>query len=166
MCVDAIDPYGQLLAPISSTTAVSEYKYAGKEWDALSTSYDFGARRYMPSIPRWTTMDPLAERYYSISPYVYCAGNPVNLVDKWGRSVYRFDHVTGTVHLFEENDDEYDEIRKFKYNRKTGEYTPSGLIIGRIEKGILQDGMNFNTDNYIEITDKNMAHRIISVFTD
>ena len=36
--------YGQLLAPISSTSAVSEYKYAGKEWDALSTSYDFGAR--------------------------------------------------------------------------------------------------------------------------
>ena len=30
-------------------------------------------------------MDPLAEKYYSISPYVYCARNPVNLVDEEGR---------------------------------------------------------------------------------
>ena len=26
-------------------------------------------------------MDPLSEKYYHISPYAYCAGNPVNLVD-------------------------------------------------------------------------------------
>ncbi len=34
-------------------------------------------------------MDPLAEKYYSISPYAYCAGNPVNLVDPDGH----FPHV-------------------------------------------------------------------------
>jgi len=83
----AINPFGQLLAPISSTSAVSEYRYGGKEWSDVTLSYDFGARNYLPSIPRWTTMDPLAERYYSISPYVYCAGNPVNLVDEEGRKI-------------------------------------------------------------------------------
>ena len=40
---------------------------------------------------RFTTMDPLAEKYYSISPYAYCAGNPVNLVDPDGH----FPHVIG-----------------------------------------------------------------------
>ena len=29
-------------------------------------------------------MDPLAEKYYPISPYAYCSGNPVNLVDPEG----------------------------------------------------------------------------------
>lgn len=29
-------------------------------------------------------MDPLAEKYYGVSPYVYCAGNPVVLVDPHG----------------------------------------------------------------------------------
>ena len=82
----AIGPYGQLLTPISSTSAVSEYKYGGKEWDGTTLSYDFGARNYIPAIPRWSTMDPLAEKYYAISPYVYCAGNPVNLVDEDGLS--------------------------------------------------------------------------------
>ena len=78
------DPYGQLLSDISSSTPVSQHKYASKEWDTTTASYDFGARRYTPAIPRWTTIDPLAEKYYSVSPYVYCAGNPVNLVDPFG----------------------------------------------------------------------------------
>jgi len=44
-----------------------------------------GARMYSPSNMRWLTMDPLCEKYYSISPYAYCAGDPVNLVDPDGR---------------------------------------------------------------------------------
>ena len=47
--------------------------------------YDFGARMYSPSNMRWMTMDPLAEKYCHISPYAYCAGNPVNLVDPDGK---------------------------------------------------------------------------------
>ncbi len=34
---------------------------------------DFGARMYNPAIARWTAADPLSEKYYGISPYVYCA---------------------------------------------------------------------------------------------
>ena len=30
--------------------------------------------------------DPLAEKYYNIAPYAYCANNPVNFVDPDGRS--------------------------------------------------------------------------------
>ena len=149
--VNHYDPYGQLLTPISSTTAVSQYKYGGKEWSGTTLSYDFGARNYLPALPRWSSMDPLAEKYYSVSPYVYCAGNPVNLVDEGGRSIYGYDYNTGTMLLLEDNSDDFDEIRKFKYNHKTGEYIPMGLIFGGIEKGILRDKMNFHEDNYIEI---------------
>ena len=48
--------------------------------------YDFGARWYNPATPAWTTPDPLAEKYYDFSPYAYCAGNPVNLVDPDGQT--------------------------------------------------------------------------------
>ena len=34
---------------------------------------------------RWTTPDPLAEKYYGISPYAFCNNNPVNFVDPDGR---------------------------------------------------------------------------------
>ena len=34
--------------------------------------YDYGARLYDPLVGRWFCVDPLTEKYYSISPYVYC----------------------------------------------------------------------------------------------
>ena len=46
---------------------------------------DFGARHYDPIVPRWTTQDPLAEKYFPINPYSYCAGDPVNMIDSDGR---------------------------------------------------------------------------------
>ena len=36
---------------------------------------------------RWMAPDILSEKYYDINPYVYCAGNPVNLVDNCGDSL-------------------------------------------------------------------------------
>ena len=36
---------------------------------------------YDPLTGSWLTPDPLAHKYTSLSPYAYCAGNPVNFVD-------------------------------------------------------------------------------------
>ena len=49
---------------------------------------DHGARLYAPSLRRWMIPDPLSEKYYGISPYAYCADNPLNAVDPDGRSVH------------------------------------------------------------------------------
>ena len=80
-------PYGESLPEGSAVDSGNPYKYGGKEYDDKAIAYDFGARHFTTSIPRWTTMDPLAEKYYSISPYIYCAGNPMNLVDLKGEKV-------------------------------------------------------------------------------
>ena len=40
---------------------------------------------YDPIICRTTTQDPLAEKYYSTSPYLWCAGNPMKYVDRDGK---------------------------------------------------------------------------------
>lgn len=50
-------------------------------------TYDYGARQYNPVTARWDRMDPLCEKYYSVSPYVYCGNNPVNKFDPDGRIV-------------------------------------------------------------------------------
>ena len=39
----------------------------------------------MNTTGRFLSMDPLAEKYYHLSPYAYCAGDPVNFVDPDGR---------------------------------------------------------------------------------
>jgi hypothetical protein len=46
--------------------------------------YDYGARHFDAAIASWPTMDPLAEKYYNLSPYNYCGNNPVNAIDPNG----------------------------------------------------------------------------------
>ena len=62
------------------------YKYNGKEFDRMHglNTYDYGARQYSPALPSWDRIDPLAEEYYSVSPYAYGGNNPVNRVDFYG----------------------------------------------------------------------------------
>ncbi|WP_314957245.1 RHS repeat-associated core domain-containing protein [Prevotella pallens] len=66
--------------------SLQPYKYNGKEFDRMHglNTYDYGARQYSPALPSWDRIDPLAEKYYSVSPYAYGGNNPVNRVDFYG----------------------------------------------------------------------------------
>ena len=91
--VNQFYPYGEAtdMGQTLPASVDNPYKWSGKEWDEDQGAYDFGARMYSAADARWTTMDPLSEKYYHISPYAYCAGNPVNLVDPEGMDIYMFD---------------------------------------------------------------------------
>jgi len=68
-------------------TDLQPFKYNGKEFDTMHglNQYDYHARQYDAPSGRFTTVDPLAEKYYSISPYAYCANNPINYIDPDGK---------------------------------------------------------------------------------
>jgi RHS repeat-associated protein len=80
-------PFGGLFGE-GLQTSNQPYRYNGKELDRqLSLDlYDYGARHYDAALGRWLTVDPMAEKYYSISSYAYCGNNPVNRIDPDGMS--------------------------------------------------------------------------------
>ena len=80
------------IGPIKPTATISQnYLFGGKEIDRMNGLdwYDFGARAQDPLLGRFMSIDPLCEKYYSISPYVYCNNNPINLIDPNGMDWYR-----------------------------------------------------------------------------
>ncbi|NDV79994.1 hypothetical protein D0T57_13625 [Dysgonomonas sp. 511] len=97
-------PFGMAFAD-NENEEVQPYKYNGKELDRKHglNLYDYHARYYDSTVPRFTTVDPLAEKYYSISPYVYCGNNPIKLVDvngkEWGIVVNANGTMTITLNV-------------------------------------------------------------------
>lgn len=79
-------PFGGVFADAGTGSSLQPYKYNGKELDRMHglDLYDYGARHYDAIVPMFTQVDPLCEKYYSISPYAYCNNNPVNAIDPNG----------------------------------------------------------------------------------
>jgi RHS repeat-associated protein len=79
-------PYGMPFAE-SYAQDVQKRKYIGKELDTENglNLYDYDKR--MQDGLQFISIDPMAEKYYSVSPYAYCMGNPVNYVDLRGDTI-------------------------------------------------------------------------------
>ena len=55
------------------------------------------ARRYNSSLSIWLSVDPMVDKYPGVSPYTYCANNPVRLVDANGREISTHTDKDGNV---------------------------------------------------------------------
>lgn len=83
------------------------FTFSAKEKD-VETGYSyFGSRYYSSDLSIWLSVDPQASKYPSSSPYVYCANNPIKLVDpngeeiiiEWKGSQYRYEKDGTLTHL-------------------------------------------------------------------
>ena len=93
----------------AATAGVQPLKYGAKELDRENglDLYDSRARFYDSMIGRTTSQDPLAEKYSGVSPYLWCAGNPIEFIDEKGDSiaVLYFHGLVGHLALLIQNDD-------------------------------------------------------------
>ena len=103
-----------------------DFLHTGKEKDA-ETGYGYFGTHYMDHelMTMWLSVDPKADKYPSVSPYAYCAWNPVKLVDPDGR-----ESIT--------NEDWYKnrkgEVRWFNSTAET--YTYEGEVYTRCGKTV------------------------------
>ncbi len=82
-------PWGEPFVDIQDSPASYEtrYTFSGKERDEETGFSYFGSRYYNSSLSIWLSVDPMADKYPSMSPYNYCANNPVKLVDPNGEEI-------------------------------------------------------------------------------
>ena len=65
-------------------TPVFHSDSSGKEKDSETGYHYFGARYYNSDLSLWLSVDPMSDKYPSLSPYNYCAWNPMKIVDPDG----------------------------------------------------------------------------------
>ena len=64
------------------------YKFSGKEKDEETGFNYYGARYYYGELSIWLSVDPMAHKYPHLSPYNYCANNPIMLIDPNGKEIW------------------------------------------------------------------------------
>jgi len=89
-------PSGTAMAEARTDQGVQPYKFSGKELDRTNAMdfYDFDARTFDPVLMRFWSPDPMAAKYFSISPFAYCANNPVRYIDPTGMDI-TIRYITG-----------------------------------------------------------------------
>ena len=107
-------PWGEDFVDQKTTSFSSMYTFSAKEKDTETGYSYFGARYYSSDLSEWLSVDPMAAKYPSLSPYTYCADNPVKCVDPNGEENINFDdwylnlkngrieHRDGSENLFRE----------------------------------------------------------------
>ena len=99
--------------------------FTGKELDE-ETGYGYFGARYMDHelMTGWLSVDPMADKYPSLSPYNYCAWNPIKLVDPDGEDIVIVIWATTP----ESDDVGHAGIAVSNYKKENGEMVPDGTF--------------------------------------
>lgn len=139
--------------------------YNGKELqDELGlNNYDFGARNYDPAIGRWMNIDPLAEKYFDTSPYVYALDNPMYFVDPDGRFIeiyYGKNNKEHTRYSYVKDRD-YSNMDSFladSYRALDALYTTSNITLDDGKEVNLMDDI-IKSEKELSIVDGSVSHK-------
>lgn len=121
------------------------------------TGYGFFGARYMDHelMTMWLSVDPMADKYLSISPYAYCAWNPVKLVDLSGMEanpIYDFDgNFLGTDDLGLQGEAIIMNKSDFRQNMSHDEAMEKGYTLDNMDfKQALEFSNNGNFNNFLD----------------
>ena len=149
-------PYGGIIGGIDFNPTLQPYKFEDKELDRTYGLdwYDIHARQYDPVVPSWHTIDPLAEKYYYISPYAYCLNNPVNYVDLRGDSIIveeeNREQILSLINGLSEGEFDVND-NGFLFMKSDLKYDNSAIKYSKYYRDQLVLGINSDNNIYIAI---------------
>jgi len=88
-------------------TTTNRYRYNSKEQLAEVEAIDYGARLYSTELCHWLQVDPLAEKYKSLSSYNFCANNPLKFVDVDGCEPTIAEAARIAAHVYGDKPDDF-----------------------------------------------------------
>ncbi len=145
----------------------------GKELDA-ETGYSYFGARYLDHALTtvWLSVDPMADKYPSISPYAYCAWNPLKLVDPKGREMWKPEILfDGTLNYVAEKGDNAKTLREqyglskteaealFKTMSSDGRISGKNVAsITKTHSEILKYDVNYKSGNNMKDIQRRVYH--------
>ena len=129
-------PYGELHATSSLATSGNPFLYNGKESQkSFVVNYIDSEARFQRLDGAFNSIDPLCEKYYHISPYTYCAANPINTIDPNGLDWYSYKE--------EYFDAQGNSHYRTRYKYVKGQMSEDEMLLG----GYTHLGQTFMTDD-------------------
>ena len=126
-------PYGEIISEYNTHVmgeAFPKYSFNAKELDEETGMYYYEARYYAP--PVFTSRDPLFEKYFWITPYAYCANNPVKYVDPTGMdfdTIIKDNTITIKATYYTSKENEADLQKALDvWNNQSGQYS---YVVGK-----------------------------------
>ncbi len=140
------------------------FHFTGKEKDSETGYCYFGARYYDSDLSGlFLSVDPMADKYPSISPYAYCAWNPVKLVDPDGRDWYDL-LKDGTLVRNDKKSKDY-QNKDVIYSKQSGKSSQE-YDLGTIGSIKHNDKISYNDKNGEEIVSKTATGQRFTIFGD
>ncbi len=139
-------PYGEVFVEERNSQFSTNFLFNAKELDNETGLYYYGARYLDPTGAMWLSVDPLFEKYAGMSPYNYCAGNPVVIIDPTGENGVRVVDDENCEITIKANYYVQTEQRPYYYQRSNGEKVEK-FQQGYSEKDLKK--MNVDINDYL-----------------
>ena len=117
------------------------HTFSAKEKDTETGLSYFGARYYSSDLSIWLSVDPMSDKYPSLSPYTYCANNPIKLVDPNGEEVV---NVHEKPMKAAQNQVNYWTNELTKHDKGSSEYSYAESKLEKAQHDLKRETENYN----------------------
>ena len=146
-------PFGEITteyAPLWQNGTLPKYAFNAKELDEETGMYYYEARYYKP--PVFTSRDPMFEKYFWMTPYAYCANNPVKYVDPSGEEMWQPEITeNGEVNYVAEKGDSKESF-KSQYGLSEAEASDIFKVANLPQQGEISNGTKISSKDVKKVT--------------